>query len=352
MDWMTWYNQLAKPSWTPAPAIIGTIWKTRGLSFMNRFQTRSATLFAFCMGCVLLTGCAGRERVNADGRTPGASAVVPLSIERTTFSVGREEFEAVVHRPAASRSNGWGVLLIGGGMGNDLDWTTPGTLLLDGQAQQFSLSGDPHSDAPAISAELADRRFVVVRWSTIAMGDPLRSEWPVKGTPRSHAELLDQARAAMVVLRGVPGVRAGRIVLVGHSLGAARAFTLASGDEGVRAVVALAPAYFTDRTPLPSSFVKFNMRRGQDVVAERGLPVLAVFGSLDRSRVVDAAGARAIAGTGTCPRLEVAIFDGLGHQLGPQEGERHGPIAPEVLERIGDWLERAAKTSAAMVLVT
>lgn len=26
MEWMTWYNQLAKPSWTPAPATIGTIW--------------------------------------------------------------------------------------------------------------------------------------------------------------------------------------------------------------------------------------------------------------------------------------------------------------------------------------
>ncbi|CAG0956107.1 Tryptophan-rich protein TspO [Gammaproteobacteria bacterium] len=26
MDWMTWYNQLAKPSWTPAPSTIGTIW--------------------------------------------------------------------------------------------------------------------------------------------------------------------------------------------------------------------------------------------------------------------------------------------------------------------------------------
>lgn len=26
MDWMTWYNQLAKPSWTPAPATIGMIW--------------------------------------------------------------------------------------------------------------------------------------------------------------------------------------------------------------------------------------------------------------------------------------------------------------------------------------
>lgn len=27
MDWMTWYNSLAKPSWTPAPATIGLIWQ-------------------------------------------------------------------------------------------------------------------------------------------------------------------------------------------------------------------------------------------------------------------------------------------------------------------------------------
>lgn len=26
MDWMAWYNSLEKPSWTPAPATIGTIW--------------------------------------------------------------------------------------------------------------------------------------------------------------------------------------------------------------------------------------------------------------------------------------------------------------------------------------
>ena len=26
MDWMTWYNSLEKPTWTPAPSTIGTIW--------------------------------------------------------------------------------------------------------------------------------------------------------------------------------------------------------------------------------------------------------------------------------------------------------------------------------------
>lgn len=27
MDWMTWYNQLDKPSWTPAPSTIGLVWQ-------------------------------------------------------------------------------------------------------------------------------------------------------------------------------------------------------------------------------------------------------------------------------------------------------------------------------------
>lgn len=27
MDWMTWYNGLAKPGWTPSPPTIGLIWK-------------------------------------------------------------------------------------------------------------------------------------------------------------------------------------------------------------------------------------------------------------------------------------------------------------------------------------
>ncbi len=27
MDWMDWYNSLAKPAWTPAPATIGLIWQ-------------------------------------------------------------------------------------------------------------------------------------------------------------------------------------------------------------------------------------------------------------------------------------------------------------------------------------
>jgi translocator protein len=27
MDWMTWYNGLAKPTWTPVPSTIGLVWQ-------------------------------------------------------------------------------------------------------------------------------------------------------------------------------------------------------------------------------------------------------------------------------------------------------------------------------------
>ena len=46
MDWMTWYNGLQKPSWTPAPATIGRIWSilypiifvTFGFVFVQMFR--------------------------------------------------------------------------------------------------------------------------------------------------------------------------------------------------------------------------------------------------------------------------------------------------------------------------
>lgn len=46
MDWLTWYNSLVKPSWTPAPATIGLIWQilypiifvTFGFVFVQMFR--------------------------------------------------------------------------------------------------------------------------------------------------------------------------------------------------------------------------------------------------------------------------------------------------------------------------
>lgn len=58
MDWLTWYQGLAKPSWTPAPATIGLIWNvlyaiilvTFGYVFIEtvrgRIKPRTALPFA------------------------------------------------------------------------------------------------------------------------------------------------------------------------------------------------------------------------------------------------------------------------------------------------------------------
>ena len=48
MDWTEWYNNLAKPSWTPSPATIGLIWRvlypviivTFGFVFWRAFRRR------------------------------------------------------------------------------------------------------------------------------------------------------------------------------------------------------------------------------------------------------------------------------------------------------------------------
>jgi dienelactone hydrolase len=262
-------------------------------------------------------------------------------VERATFPVRGELFNAVIHHPARSAKNGWGVLLIGGGVGNDLDWTNPGLLELDQAVVQVSINGQPHADAPAISQSLVDAGYVVLRWSTIAQGDPLESQWPVRATPRSLSELLEQAWAALELLRGAEGVQPDRIVLVGHSLGAARAVTVAEADPGVRAVAALSPAYFTERTRGPASFAAAGMRTAQDLLASRQLPVLAVFGELDTSPPVDAAGASALAERHE--GVQVVTFDGLGHQLGQQEGDRHGPIDQAVLDHLMAWLHRVSQ---------
>lgn len=55
MDWMTWYNGLAKPSWTPAPATIGLIWQilypiivvTFGFVFIQAVRGKVGWMVAF-----------------------------------------------------------------------------------------------------------------------------------------------------------------------------------------------------------------------------------------------------------------------------------------------------------------
>ncbi len=63
MDWMDWYNSLIKPSWTPAPATIGLIWRilypiifiTFGFVFLQAIRRKIGWQVALPFAINLLT---------------------------------------------------------------------------------------------------------------------------------------------------------------------------------------------------------------------------------------------------------------------------------------------------------
>lgn len=246
-----------------------------------------------------------------------------------------ESFDAVLERPAPGRDTGWGVLMIGGGLGNNLDWETPGSVLHEAQTIALTISGEPHADAPPIARSLAERGFSVLRWSTIARGDPLADEWPARATPRSQQELISQARAGLHALRDLIGE--GRVILLGHSQGAARAMSLVQNEPGIAALVLLAPAYFTRDERAARTLESNALLFGEDVLRQHPLPTLALFGAKDTSRAVNPDAACILAGSPGFEGLHTEVYPSLGHQLGPVEGSRHGPIDPAVVGRIAAW---------------
>lgn len=295
---------------------------------------------------MLIAGCAGSPQPSPPGPSVGQTPESPARDGAETrreivFSADGLEFDAVIDVPRAVHANGWGVLLIGGGVGNDLDWSTPGSLDMGGQQMRVTITGEDHADAPSLSAALTTRGFAVLRWSTIARGDPLADEWPVRATPRTPAELLSQARSALAALRNSGLAEHDRIVVVGHSLGAARACTLASEDTGIRALVLLSPAYFVRTDATPRTFAASGMKHGADVLRERPIPCLMLLGSLDKSQAVNVGGLLPQVRALDLPSLEVRLVEGLGHQLGPEQDGRLGPIDPALLAEVADWAQAA-----------
>lgn len=302
---------------------------------LRRALLRSALALALASGVFFAAACAPTESTRF-----GPKQELGMATNKRTDIViahGGLEFDAVIDAPGTGASNGWGVLLIGGGVGNDLDWTTPGSVTVDGQAMALTISGTAHADAPALAKSLVQHGFTVIRWSTIARGDPLAGQWPLRATPRTIAELTAQARAAITALRARHGIDPDEIVLIGHSLGAARACRLALDDGGVRGLVLLAPAYVTTKSPLPASIPGGECPPLSEVLAARPIPTLSVFGTRDTSRPVDAEGVAALATTRGDRLLEVRRFDGLGHQLGLVEGSLIGPIDDAVTRAVAEW---------------
>ena len=145
------------------------------------------------------------------------------------------------------------VLLLGGGSVTDMRWTVPATVPHEGREVALTSTGEPTRDADDIADALLARGFAVFQYSSIHQGDASHAGNPALADYVSYANARDIARAALETLRAQPGIDPDRIVLVGHSLGGARALQIAATDPGaIRAMALLAPAYASRLSGRPS----------------------------------------------------------------------------------------------------
>ncbi|MCH2140094.1 MAG: lysophospholipase [Phycisphaerales bacterium] len=327
-------------------------------------------------------------------------ATIEITSHDTTF-IGPDKwtYDARIVVPSGKRSS-LSVLMIGGGLGNDLEWTVPGTLEWNSRLMQMTIDGTTHRDAPLITHALANRGYTVMHFSTIAREDPKRDRWPYEVTLKSPRELLDLTEAAANMFRTHPATENTRLVLLGHSMGGQRACALAASDPEIDCLVLLAPAQMTRTGPddtgdnlnmgaaherlksldknndgvvrgkeVPESAdldedgtlriweVCASLAReartgmspsrnpdrsgipfGEHALAARSVPALVLYGSLDEAQAHHAPILQDLQSTGVLPWVEVRVLHDLGHQLGPEQDGRFGPISSVALEQIVEWL--------------
>ncbi len=166
----------------------------------------------------------------AFGSSVGAQTVV------TFEDAGGHTFELRVDAPLPERRNGYAVMMLEGGFANDMDWSVPAPMTIDGRA---------HADAPRLASELVRRGFIVFRYSTIHRGDVFADDYPYRVRDASLAELLDIAERALLRFRELNMVKPNRVILLGRSLGAWRAVNIAQLDPDISGFVLLGGARLT-----------------------------------------------------------------------------------------------------------
>ncbi len=282
-------------------------------------------------------------------------------------------YAARIDRPEPGSGTGRAVLLLGGGLVTDMDWTVPGAIEQDGREIILTTTGRATRDGETIGRALVDAGFVVMRWSSIHRDDP--AEGTGTGTPIPFEDSVTLARAARDAFRAHAPEARSRLSVVAHSLGAIRATTIA--DDGFGALVFLAGAYTSRTDQNPSTLIRGvddmdapdfdgdgtvrdweraararlegtppdserpEARPGiawpSDVLESTRLPTLAIYGGLDPMSVhgpwLDRfARERGLEG------VRVVYRAGLGHQLSAEDNGRIGPIDPEVVALIAGWL--------------
>lgn len=211
-------------------------------------------------------------------------------------------YDGRIEIPAEKDRRPWAVMMLGGGLGTDIDWTVPGVM---------TLNGEDTRDGETIARALLDAGFVVMRWQAIRRGDPQHGEDPLMMDAPPVAQTIEQAKKALAAFRTKGVVPDDRIFLLGHSLGAWRASILAAEDIRPAGVVMLAGARLV-RSDLDSL-------RGAVADAE------AAFGEVDRN------------GDGAVSNEEWAKAEGTAKKLGIDSGFRIADVDGDGTVDLHEW---------------
>jgi predicted esterase len=303
-------------------------------AFVFSLRISLALLVCLAPNYLIHCRCCAAATILQDGIT---ETPVIITVSRDTACNG------IFASPNKQAAIGKGVLLIGGGVGNDLNWTVPGSIEHQGTTTQLTISGESHHDAKQISDSLVERGFQVLRWSTIVRGDPLENEWPSRATPLTQQQLIEQASAAVRWLETEKQLKPSQVILIAHSQGVIRACQLIQKGDKFAGLVALSPVYFvTDKKTL-ELVRRHGLSFCDQVLGLHKVHTLAIFGSRDTSPAVDSTAVMNLAASENFSHLEGQVFPELGHQLGEQSDNRFGPISPRVLTLIAQWCSDLAK---------
>ncbi len=318
----------------------------------------------------------------------GGVSVVPI-----TFETGNGwSYDGRIELPPVEKRRPWAVMLIGGGMGTDIDWSVPGIMTIDGRETR---------DAATIAAALLERGFVVMRWNAIRRGDPLHAKDPLMMDPGSFEQTIEQTHKAWAAFRAKRVVPDDHIFLVGHSLGAHRAAAIVAVDSNVPGVVMLAGAkqipadldavrtivadaghghdrnatkagkrrsrhehvigVLTERRaswekPVAGEKTKFGTPWPADVWATHQTPLLSLVGDVDERWLLETYLLAGYLRRSGHRAFDFVVYDGLGHQLAREvAGDVHhdeygviaksrtGPIESRVVHRLVRWIEHRAQ---------
>lgn len=183
-------------------------------------------------------------------------------------------YDALLSVPDSAHWNRHTALLLGGGTVTDMHWTVPASVEYQGRPIPLTTTGEPTRDADTIAAALVSAGFAVMQYSSIRRADVDAIDEPALADYIPYATSRDIAVAALAALRDQPGIIPSNIVLVGHSLGGARALQIAATDPGICALVLLASAYASRLGVRPSlaaeETIEALKKHGLD--ADAGIP--------------------------------------------------------------------------------